>query len=108
MEEPVINRKTPMTPENRRLLQAKNYELENFLYGDNWLGMALYYKTMYPGFTDDQSMAMEAFSNGVTPKQYRNLLKKKKRTQACSGSRHNRSSSSAPPRLCATNPYTNK
>ena len=45
-----------------------NYELENFFYGDNCLGAALYYKTMYPGFTDDRCRAMEAFSNGVTPK----------------------------------------
>jgi hypothetical protein len=109
MEEPAINRPTPMTPENRRLLQAKNYGIENFLYGDNWLGTALYYKTMYPGFTDDQCRAMEAFSNGVTPKQYRNLLKKEKRKQqACSGSRHNRSSSSAPQNSYATNPSINK
>ena len=109
MEEPTINRPTPMTPESRRLLQGKNYGLENFLYGDNRLGTALYYKTMYPGFTDDQCRAMEAFSNGVTPKQYRNLLKKEKRKQqACSGSRHNQSSSSAPQSSYAINPYTNK
>ncbi len=43
MEEPTINRPTPMTSENPRLLQEKNYGLENFLYGDNWLGTALYY-----------------------------------------------------------------
>jgi hypothetical protein len=109
MEEPTINRPTPMTPENRRMLQGKNYGLENFLYGDNWLGTALYYKTMYPGFTDDQCRAMEAFSNGVTPKQYRNLLKKEKRKQqACSGSRRNQSSSSAPQNSYATNPSINK
>ena len=108
MEEPAINRSTPMTPENRRLFQAKNYGLENFLYGDNWLGTALYYKTMYPGFTDDQCRAMKAFSNGVTPNQYQNLLKKEKRKQACSGSRHNQSSSSVPPSFYATNPYTDK
>ncbi len=71
MEELTINRPTPMTPENRKLLQAKNYGLENFLYDDNWVGTALYYKTINPGFTDDQCKAMEAFSNGVTTKQYR-------------------------------------
>jgi hypothetical protein len=53
MEELAIDRPTPMTPENRRLLHAKNYGIEHFLYGDNWLGTALYYKTMYPGFTGD-------------------------------------------------------
>ena len=110
MEGPTINRLTPMTPENRRTsCQGKNYGLENFLYGDNWLGTALYYKTMYPGFTDDQCRAMEAFSNGVTPKQYRNLLKKEKRKQqACSGSIRNQSSSSAHPSSYATNPSTKK
>ena len=105
-----INRPTPMTPENRRVLQAKNYGLENFLYRDNWLGMALYYKTMYPGFTEDQRKAMEAFSNAVIPKQYRNLLKKEKRKQqACAGSRLDQSqkSSSAHPSSYATNPSTN-
>ena len=109
MEEPAINRPTPMTPENRKLLQAKNYGIENFLYGDNWLGTALYYKTMYPGFTDDQCRAMEAFSNGVTPKQYRNILKKEKRKQqACSGSRLRASSSSTLPSLPAISQSTNK
>ncbi len=43
---PPINRPTPMTPENRRLLQTKNDVLENFFYGDNWMGTALYNKTM--------------------------------------------------------------
>ena len=46
MEESTINRPTPMTPENRKLLQGQNYGLENFLHVDNWLGTALYYKTM--------------------------------------------------------------
>ena len=63
---------------------------------------------MYPGFTDDQCKAMEAFSNGVTQKQYLSLLKKEKRKQACSGSRLNQSSSSAPPNSYATNPSINK
>jgi hypothetical protein len=98
-----------MSPETRKLLQGKNYGIENFLYGDNWLGTALYYKTLYPGFTDDQCRAMEAFSNGVTPKQYRNLLKKEKRKQqACSGSKLKVNSSFAPQNSYATNPSTNK
>ena len=66
MEEHAINLPTPMTPESRRVLPGKNYGLENLLYVDNWMGTALYYKTMYPGFTDDHCRAMEAFSNGVT------------------------------------------
>lgn len=91
MNDPQINHPTPMTVENRKLLQANNYGLDSFLYGENWLGTAQYYKATYPGFTDDQCKAMEAFSNGVTPKQYRNILKKEKRKQqqaTCSGSKH--------------------
>ena len=109
MEEPAINRPTPMTLEDRKLLQAKKLLDRKLLYGDNWLGTALYYKTMYPGFTDNQCRAMEAFSNGMTPKQYRNLLKKEKRKQqACSGSRLRASSCSTRPSLPAINQSTNK
>jgi hypothetical protein len=104
MKEPAIIRQTPMTPESRRLLKAKSYGFEHFLYGDSWLGTALYYKIMYPGSADDQCRAMEAFSNGVTPKQYRNLLQKEKiKQQACSGSRLRVSSSFIHPNLPATN-----
>ena len=108
MEELAINRPTPMTPETRKLIPGECFDADKFLYGNDWVGTALYYKTMYPGFTDDQCRVMEAFSNGVTPKQYRNLLKKEKRKQACSGSRLKASSSSAPPNSYATNPSTNK
>jgi hypothetical protein len=110
-----------MTPETRKLLrgfrppstvgeQAKNFGLENFLYGNAWFGTAAYYKATYPGFTDDQCKAMEAFSNGVTPKQYRNILKKEKRKQqaSCSGSKLLRSSSSAFQNSYATNQSTSK
>jgi hypothetical protein len=53
MEELAINRPTPMTLENWKLLKAKIYGLENLLYGDNWMDTALYLKTTYPRFTDD-------------------------------------------------------
>jgi hypothetical protein len=53
MNDPRINIPAPMTPENRRFLQAKNYGMEYCFFGDNWLGAVLYYKTMYSGFTDD-------------------------------------------------------
>jgi hypothetical protein len=79
MKELAISCLTLMTPKIRKLLQAKNYGVENFSYGDNWLGTAMYYKTTYPGFTDDRCRAMKAFSSDVTPKQYRNVLKKEKR-----------------------------
>ena len=109
MEEPAINLPTPMTPETRKLIPGECFDADKFLYGNNWVGTALYYKTMYPGFTDEQCRAMEAFSNGLTPKQYRNLLKKEKRKQqACSGSIRNQSSSSAPQNSYATNPSINK
>ena len=108
MEAPQINRPTPMTPETRKLLRTKNFDMEHFLYGNNWLGTALYYKTLYPEFTDDQCRAMEAFSNGVTPKQYRNILKKERRKQQCFGSRLKASYSSAHQNFCAISPSTNK
>ncbi len=109
-EEPAINLPTPMTPEMRELIPGECSNADKFLYGNNWVGTALYYKTMYPGFTDDKCRAMEAFSNGVTPKQYRHLLKKEKRKQqaSCSGSRLKVSSSSEPPNFYATNPSINK
>jgi hypothetical protein len=112
MEElPAINLPTPMTPETRKLIRTQCFDADKFLYGNHWLGTAAYYKAAYPGFDDDHCKAMEAFSAGVTPKQYRNILKKEKRKQqqaACSGSRLNQSSSSAHPSLPAINPSTNK
>ena len=112
MEElPAINLPTPMTPETRKLIRTQCFDADKFLYENHWLGTAAYYKAAYPGFDDAQCKAMEAFSAGVTPKQYRNILKKEKRKQqqaACSGSRLNQSSSSAHPSSYATNPYTNK
>ena len=81
---PQINLPTPMTPETRKLafggaVGAHNppcFDPDKFLYGNNWLGTAAYDKATYPGFDDDRCKAMEAFSAGVTPKQYRNILKK--------------------------------
>jgi len=70
MEKPAINRPTPMTPETRILIPREYFDADNFFYGNNWVGMVLYYKIMYPGFTVDQSRAMEACCNGVTPKQW--------------------------------------
>ena len=47
MEEPAINLPAPMTPETRKLIPGKCFDADKFLYGNNWLGPALYYKTMY-------------------------------------------------------------
>ena len=80
-EQPAINLPTPMTPETCKLIRTECFDTDKFLYGNNWLGTAACYKTAYPGFGDDKCKAMEAFSAGVTPKQYRNILKKEKRKQ---------------------------
>ena len=108
MEEHVITLPTPMTPETRKLILGECFDADKFFYGNNRVETALYYKTMYPEFTDDQCRAMEAFSNGATPKQYQNLLKKEKSKQACSGSRLKQSSSSAHQSSYAANQSTNK
>ena len=80
------------------------------MYGNAWFGTAEYYKATSPGFTDDQCKTMEAFSAGVAPKQYRNILKKEKRKQhaSCSGSRLNASSSSTHPSSLASGQSTSK
>ncbi len=112
MSHPQINPPIPMTPETRKLIRSQTHRCFNadkFLYGNAWFGTAAYYKATYLGFTDDQCKAMEAFSAGVTPKQYRNILKKEKRKQqACSGSRVKASSSSTLPSSHATALPTNK
>ena len=74
-----INYPKPMDPEARKALQGIYLDERCFMYGDTWLGTAAYYKATYPGFTDDQCRVLEMYSNGVTPKQYRNILKKYKR-----------------------------
>jgi len=67
-EQPAIILPTPMTPEPRKLIRTTCFDVKKFLYGNNWLGAAAYYKAAYPGFNDDQCTAMETFSAGVTPK----------------------------------------
>ena len=81
-----IQKPTPMSPEMRaRLQELRGVYLDDrmFCYGDNWRYSAAWYQQQYPGFSPEQCRAMEMFSNGVTAKQYRNLLKK----QRCSKSR---------------------
>ncbi len=81
---------TPMTPETRKLIRTSQcFDADKFMYGNAWFDSAAYYQFAYPGFTNDQCKAMEAFSAEVTPKQYRNILKKDKRKQQrCSESKH--------------------
>ena len=88
-----INYPKPMTPEMRQKLQSVYFDMDRFAYGNSWLGTAGYYRAKYPGFTDEQCKAFEAFSNGVTPKQYRNILKKEKKKRCAT---HSKSSPGAP------------
>ncbi len=80
---PQIILPTPMTPETRKLAfdgvdgwRNTRFEADKYQYGNNWLGTAAYYKAAYSGIDDDQC---KAFSPGVTPKQYRNILKRRRR-----------------------------
>jgi hypothetical protein len=75
---------SPMTPEALRAIRATYLDDRLFLYGNNWLGTAAWYKERYPGFTDEQCKVLEQYSSGVTPKMYRNLIKKQRKK--CSAS----------------------
>ena len=74
-----INYPTPMTKESREHIPKMLFDADKFLYGYTWLGTAAYYKATYPGFTDEETEVLEMYSNGVTAKQYRNILKRLKR-----------------------------
>jgi hypothetical protein len=71
-----INLPTPMFPEARGVVQGVCLYSQLFAYGPNDRGTAAWYKEKYPGFTDEQYAIFEMYSNGMTPKQQRNLLKK--------------------------------
>lgn len=75
---------SPMTPEALRAIRATDYDTRLFLYGNNWLGTAAWYKERYPGFTDEQCKVLEQYSSGMTAKMYRNYIKKQKKR--CSAS----------------------
>jgi len=56
--------------------QGDFYRLPALCYGpDDWVTVA-WYKEKYHGFTDEQSAVFEVYSNGMTPKQHQNMLKK--------------------------------
>ena len=76
MERPEINLPTPMTEEARRAIQGVCIDSRLFCYGPNDWGTADWYKEKYPWFTDEQYAIFEMYSNGMTPKQHRNMLKK--------------------------------
>ncbi len=76
MERSDINLPTPMTPEARRAIQGVCIDSRLFAYGPNDWGTAAWYKEKYPGFTDEQYAVFEMYSNGMTAKQHRNMLKK--------------------------------
>ncbi len=71
-----INLPTPITPEARRAVQGVCLDSRLFAYGPIDWGTAAWYKEKYPGFTDEQYVIFEMYSNGMTLKQHRNLLKK--------------------------------
>ncbi len=76
MERPESNLPTPMIEEARRAIQGVCIDSRLFCYGHNDWGTAAWYKEKYPGFTDEQYAIFEMYSNGVMPKQHRNMLKK--------------------------------
>ena len=76
MERPEINLPTPMSPKTRRAIQSRCIDSRLFAYGPNDWGTAAWYKEKYPGFTDEQYRIFELYSNGMTAKQHRNMLKK--------------------------------
>ena len=76
MERPEINLPTPMSAETRRAIQGVCIDSRLFAYGPNDWGTAAWYKEKYPGFTDEQCRIFEMYSNGMTAKQHRNMLKK--------------------------------
>ena len=76
MERSEISLPTAMTPEARRAIQGVCIDSRLFAYGPNDWGTAAWYKEKYPGFTDDQCAIFAMYSNGVTAKQHRNMLKK--------------------------------
>ena len=76
MERPEINLPTPIGAETRRAIQGVCIDSRLFAYGPNDWGTAAWYKEKYPGFTDEQYRIFEMYSNGMTAKQHRNMLKK--------------------------------
>jgi hypothetical protein len=76
MERPEINLPTAMSAETRRAIQGVCIDSRLFAYGPNDWGTAAWYKEKYPGFTDEQYRIFECYSNGMTAKQHRNILKK--------------------------------
>ena len=79
MSNAVINYPTPMTAEARKMVQGVCLDSRLFCYGPNDWGTAPWYKEKYPGFRDEEYTIMELYSNGMTTKQHRNMLKKQKK-----------------------------
>jgi hypothetical protein len=74
-----INYPSPMTEQSKKHIPKMLFEADRFVYGNNWLGTAAYYKALYPGCTDEHTKVFEMYSNGVTAKQDRNILKRLKK-----------------------------
>ena len=82
MSNAVIHYPTPMTAEARKMVQCKCLDSRLFCYGNNDWGTVPWYKEKYPGFRDEEYAIMELYSNGMTAKQHRNMLKKQRKTAA--------------------------
>ncbi len=70
-----IDLPTPRTPEARRAIQGVCLDCRLFAYGPNEWGTAVWYKEKYSDFTNEEYAIFQMYSNGMTPKQQRNLLK---------------------------------
>jgi hypothetical protein len=73
-----VNLPTPMTAEARKALQGVYLDERLFAYSSDW-GTEAWYRERYPGFRDEDYAVFAMYSAGVTPKQFRNMLKKAKR-----------------------------
>ncbi len=65
-----------MTSETRRAVQGVCIDFRLLAYGPNDWGTAAWYKEKYPGSADEPYRICEPYSNGITAKQHRDMLKK--------------------------------
>ena len=79
MSNAVIHYPTPMSVEARKMVQGVCLDSRLFCYGPNDWGTAAWYKEKYPRFRDNEYTIMEMYSNGMTEKQHRNMVKKERK-----------------------------
>ena len=61
----------------RRLTSAPLYFDDKFLYGNSWECTSAWYQHHFPGFSEETCKTLEIWSDGIRPKQYKSMLKKK-------------------------------